>query len=122
MVSFSPVSFHDDREQRAPQDGETAGEQNEVVEEEAGFARDDAFQLDFAFQIRQTPENGNRGKRRGGEQEGGEVRLHRRLRKGVNGCNQPGARQRGAQNAEQERGRNQHHVPNFHHALFSLAS
>src|SRR6185312_12134522 len=41
--------FHDDREQRAPQDGEAACQQNQVVEQKTRFARNNALKLRFAL-------------------------------------------------------------------------
>ena len=43
--------FRDDREQRAPQHREAACQQDQVIEQEAGFAGDHAFQLGLALQI-----------------------------------------------------------------------
>src|ERR1017187_3692390 len=42
-------SFADDREQGAPEYGETARQQDQVIEQEAGFARNHALQLGLAL-------------------------------------------------------------------------
>ncbi len=42
---FAGDGFGDHREQRAPEDREAACQQDQVVEQEAGFARDHAFQF-----------------------------------------------------------------------------
>ena len=58
---FAGERFHHDREQRAPQHGKAARQQDQVVKQEAGFARDHAFQFRLAAQIGQVAQNGVSG-------------------------------------------------------------
>jgi len=49
-----PIALHvlrQHREQRPPQHGEARGQQNEVIEQEARFARDQRLQLVLGFQM-----------------------------------------------------------------------
>ena len=41
--------FHNDREQRAPEDGEATRQQNQVVEQKTRFAGNDALEFGFAL-------------------------------------------------------------------------
>src|ERR1039458_959722 len=49
--------FGDDGEQGAPENREAARQQDEVVEQEAGLAGDDAFELRLAFEVIQAVED-----------------------------------------------------------------
>src|SRR6266404_7249940 len=44
--------FRQDREKRAPQYGEAEGEQEEIVEQETGFARNQRLELVLALEVR----------------------------------------------------------------------
>src|SRR5581483_5930437 len=96
--------FHQHREQRAPQNRKTAGQQNQIVEEKTRFPRNHAFQLHFASEVRQVLDNGKGRECHASDDKSGEVRLYRRLRESMNRGHQASAGQSRPQNAEQERG------------------
>src|SRR5579884_3547676 len=49
--------FGDNREERAPEDGEAACQQDKIVEQEARFTRYNALERSFAFEIGQAVED-----------------------------------------------------------------
>ena len=50
-------SFRDDREQCAPQNREATSQQDQVIEEETRFTRENAFELRFALQVVQAAQD-----------------------------------------------------------------
>ena len=63
----------DHREQRAPQHRETTGQQNQVVEQEARFARNHALQLGLALEVVQPVQDQEDHRRDADGQEADEV-------------------------------------------------
>src|SRR5262249_35907746 len=85
---FARDGLRDDWEQRAPQDGEAARHQDQVVEQEARFARDYAFELRFTLEVIEAIEDQIDGRGYADRQERREVFPNRGLREGVNGAHQ----------------------------------
>ena len=112
--------LRDHRKQRAPQDGDAACQQQQVVQHEAGFARDDVVHLRGALEIVEAREDQPHGGGNADGQERREVVADRRFGEGVDRIDHAGARHHGAEDAEEERGRDQHHVPDAQHALLLL--
>src|SRR5207248_11551171 len=104
LVSAGPLG--DDREQGAPQDREAARQQDQVVEQEARFARDDGFQFRFGLQVIETVENQVDGGRDAEREEGDEVLSDLRAGKGMDRLHDARSGEESAENAEEEGGGN----------------
>src|ERR1039458_9029907 len=112
--------FGDDGEQGAPENREAARQQDEVVEQEAGLAGDDAFELRLAFEVIQAVEDEINGGGDADGHEGDEILSDFGAGEGVYRLHHAGAGEEGAQDAEEESGGDQNDVPDFHHAFLFL--
>ena len=112
--------FGDDREKSAPKNSEAGGEKNQVVEEKAGFSRDHGIELIVAAQIITILDERQSTDRDGQNQKTDEPVADGRLREGMDGTDDAAAREKRAQDAEEERGEDEPDVPHLHHAALFL--
>ena len=102
---FGGELFRDDREHRAPENREATGQQNQIIEQEARFARNDAFQFGFALQVIEAVENQPDGGGDADGEEGDEVFSDGRFGERMHRADDAGARKERAVDAKEERGR-----------------
>src|ERR1017187_4712550 len=112
--------FRQDGEKRAPQYGEADHEQEEIVEQETGFARHQRFQFVLALEVRPVRYNEKGANRQGQCYEDQEPGADRGLRKGMHRTDHTRTREEGPEHREQEGGEDERHVPDFQHAAFFL--
>ncbi len=110
----------EDGEERAPEDGEAGGEQDHVVEQEAGLAADEGLELVFGLQVVAVAEEGEEADGEDDEDEGVEPVADVRLGEGVDGADQAGAGEQRAEDGEHEGGEDEPDVPVLHHAALFL--
>ena len=110
----------DDREERSPQHCEAARQQDDVIEEEAGLARDHGIELGLAAQVVLAAHDQVGRDPDADHQEPHEVDADVGLRECVNGADQPAARHHRPEDAKEEGRGNQNDVPDLHHALLLL--
>src|SRR5208337_347446 len=103
-----------------PEHREHQRQQNPIIEKEAAFARDHGIKLVLAFQVVQAQEKQGDGKEQNDGEENGEERADVGLRESVHGRNNPAARQKCAEDAQEERQDDQRDVPNFQHSALFL--
>ena len=87
------VKLREDGEKRAPEDGEAGEQEDEVVEEENGFAGDEGFEFVFGAQVVALQEEGEKADGEDDDEEGGEPVADGALREGVDGGDDAGTRQ-----------------------------
>src|ERR1039458_7658071 len=109
-----------DREKRAPQYGEADHEQEEIVEQETGFARHQRFQFVLALQVRPVRYKEKGADRQGQPDEDQEPGADRGLREGVHRTDHTRAREEGPEHGEQEGREGERHVPDLQHAALFL--
>ena len=107
-------------EQRAPQDGEAEQDEEKIVEQETGLARDERFEFVFAAQVIVVLDEEEEEDDEGDAEEPGEPVADRRLREGVDGADDAAAGEERSEDREPERGEDQPHVPDFQHAALFL--
>ncbi len=112
--------FGEDREERAPEDGEAGGEQDQVVEEEAGLAGDEGLELVLGPEVVAVVDEGEEADGEDDDQEDPEPGADGGLGKGVDGADQSGAGEQGAEDGEHEGGEDEPDVPALHHAALLL--
>ena len=112
--------FRQDREKRAPQYGEADHEQEEIVEQETGFARHQRFQFVLALEVRPVRYKEKGADRQGQHDEDQEPGADRGLRKGVHRTDHTRTREERPEHGEQEGREDERHVPDFQHAAFFL--
>src|ERR1019366_6632459 len=110
--------FRQDRKKRAPQYGEADDQQEEIVEQETGFARNQRLQLVLALEVRPVRHQKKSADRQGQRDEAQEPRADRGLREGVHRTDHTRTREEGPEHREQERREDERHVPHFQHAAF----
>ncbi len=108
------------REKRAPQYGEADHEQEEIVEQETGFARHQRFQLVLALEVRPVRYQEEGADRQSQHDEDQEPGADRGLRKSVHRTDHTRTREEGPEHREQEGREDERHVPDFQHAAFFL--
>jgi len=112
--------FRNDGKERAPEDGEADHEQEKIVEQETGFARDQRFQLVFRLEMRAVLDEEKRTDRQRQKDEGHEPGADRRLGKGVHRTDHTRSREEGSEQAKLEGGEDERHVPDLQHAALFL--
>src|SRR5208337_378920 len=109
-----------DREKRAPQDGEADDQQKEIVEQETRFARNQRLQLVLALEMRPVRHQKKAADRQGQKDEDQKPRANRGLRESVHRTDHSRTREECPQHRKQKRRENERHVPHFQHAAFFL--
>ncbi len=119
-MTLCPSRNSDQRKPCSPQNSEASQNEQQIIEQETRFARDERCQFVFAGQIRLV------GKEESGEndendyQEPLEPSANRGLREGVNRIQHAAASQVRPEDGEPERGEDQPHVPDLQHAALLL--
>src|SRR5208282_2513456 len=104
------------REKRAPQYGEADDEQQQIVEQETGFARNQRLQLVLALEVRPVRQQEKGTDPQGQRHEYQEPGADRGLRESVHRTDDSAPRQERAEDREQKRREDERHVPDFQHA------
>src|SRR5208282_1026597 len=117
---ISRKGLGDDREERAPENGEASGQQDQIVEEEVGFAGDHGIELVVALQVVAILQIGDHAHGQNKDEEAGEPLADGRLREGVHGADYAAAGEESAEDAEHEGDEDQPDVPDAHHAALFL--
>src|SRR5271157_72638 len=112
--------FRQDREKRAPQYGEADDEQEKIVKQKAGFARNQRLQFVLALQVRPVRYKEKGADRQGQPYEDKEPGADRGLRESVHRTDHARTREERPEYGEQERRKDERHVPDFQHAAFFL--
>ena len=94
--------FRNDGEQGAPQNGEAGSQKHQIVEQETGFTGNERLQLVLRLEMIALAQKRKQADGEDENQETGKPVADRRLREGVHGADQAGARQVGAQDAQHE--------------------
>ena len=112
--------FRQDGEKSAPQYGEADDEQEEIVEQETGFARDQRLQLVLALEIRPVLDQEKGTDRQGQANEDQKPGADRGLRESMHRTDHARTCEERPEHREQERREDERHVPDFQHAAFFL--
>ena len=108
------------RKQRSPENREARGEKDQIVEQEARFARDERIELIIAAQIIAILPVRGEADHENNDQEADEPAANGRFRKRMHGTDDAGAREHRPENAQHESDEHQPDVPDLHHAALFL--
>src|SRR5947209_2845133 len=107
-------------EESSPKHREASGQEYQIIEEEAGFARDQGFKLVFRVQMIAVFHIEEQADAQADDQHADEPCADTGLRKSMYRGHHAAAGEESAQDRKQERDENQPDVPGLHHAAFFL--
>src|SRR5208283_2301994 len=112
--------LREDREKRAGENGETGNEKEQIVEQEAGLARNKRVEMILAGQIIAILDVGREAHDQDDGHEADKPWTDLRVGEGMDRTDHAAPRKERAENTEQKRGEHQPNVPDLHHAAFFL--